>query len=169
MTTDEDYMKEALRLSEQADALNEVPVGAVVVINGEVVGRGFNRPISTDDPTAHAEIEAIRDAAKRLGNYRLADAELFVTVEPCTMCAGAIVHSRIKRVVFGTVEPKAGAVCSQHQLFSEPWINHQPSYTKGILAEECATRVSAFFRRRREEKKAARRSNYVTSEGRTER
>ena len=153
MNHDEIFMREALVQADLADQANEVPVGAVVVVNGEIVGRGFNQPISSCDPSAHAEIQALRDAAEKLQNYRLVDAELFVTVEPCTMCAGAIIHSRIKRVVFGTTEPKAGAVCSQQQVFSEPWVNHQPAYTKGVLAEECSAKVSAFFKRRRAEKK----------------
>lgn len=154
--SDEDLMREAMVEAQKADELNEVPVGAIVVLEGEIVGRGYNRPISEHDPSAHAEIEAIRDAAANVENYRLVDAELFVTVEPCTMCAGAIVHSRIKRVVFGASEPKAGAVCSQTQLFAEPWLNHAPSYTKGVLAEECSAMVSQFFKRRRAEKKASR-------------
>lgn len=153
MNHDEIFMREALVQADLADQANEVPVGAVVVVNGEIVGRGFNQPISSCDPSAHAEIQALRDAAGKLQNYRLVDAELFVTVEPCTMCAGAIIHSRIKRVVFGTSEPKAGAVCSQQQVFSESWVNHQPTYTKGVLAEECSAKVSAFFKRRRAEKK----------------
>lgn len=153
MNHDEMFMREALVQADLADQANEVPVGAVVVVNGEIVGRGFNQPISSCDPSAHAEIQALRDAAEKLQNYRLVDAELFVTVEPCTMCAGAIIHSRIKRVVFGTTEPKAGAVCSQQQVFSEPWVNHQPAYTKGVLAEECSAKVSTFFKRRRAEKK----------------
>jgi len=156
VSKDEYYMREALALADHAEKANEVPVGAVVVLNGDIIGRGFNQPISGCDPSAHAEIQALRDAAKTVRNYRIVDAELYVTVEPCTMCAGAIIHSRIKRVIFGADEPKSGAVCSQQQIFSEPWVNHQPSYTKGVLGPECSEKVSAFFRRRRAEKKQGR-------------
>ncbi len=125
----------------------------MVVRDGEIIGRGWNHPISGCDPTAHAEIQALRDAAARVGNYRLIDCDLYVTIEPCTMCAGAIVHARIRRVVFGALEPKAGAVCSRGELFAQPWLNHHVQWQGGVLEERCSARISAFFRHRREQKK----------------
>lgn len=148
------WMTQALLLAERAAALNEVPVGAVVVLDDQLIGEGWNQPISGHDPTAHAEIMALRDAAAKTENYRLAGATLYVTIEPCTMCAGAIVHARIKRVVFGAVEPKAGAVVSNNQLFDQSWLNHWPEFTAGVMAEPCSDAISQFFRRRRAEKKA---------------
>ncbi len=148
-------MHEALALADHAENAGEVPVGAVVVLDGEVVGEGWNHPISGHDPTAHAEIMALRDAAARVGNYRLVGAELYVTIEPCTMCAGAIVHSRVSRVIYGASEEKAGVVDSNCQLFQQPWVNHQVEVTSGILADACRQKISAFFQRRRAEKKAA--------------
>lgn len=153
--TDLQWMERALELADRAEKLNEVPVGALVVLDGEIVGEGWNHPISGNDPTAHAEMMALRAAAKRVGNYRLVGAELFVTIEPCTMCAGAIVHSRIKRVVYGATEAKSGAVDSNCQLFSQLWINHDVQVTRGVLAEKCSNKISAFFQRRRAEKKIA--------------
>ena len=144
------FMRQALALAERAAEAGEVPVGALVVLDGQVVGEGWNRPISGHDPTAHAEIMALRDAAARVGNYRLPGAELYVTIEPCTMCAGAIVHARIGRVVFGATEPKAGAVVSNAHTFDQSWLNHWPDYQGGVLADECSARISAFFRARRE-------------------
>lgn len=155
---DESWMREALKLADYAESLGEVPVGAVVVLDGEVIGRGWNQPITGHDPTAHAEIIALRDAAERLENYRMPRAELFVTIEPCTMCAGAIVHSRVSRVVYGATEEKSGAVTSNCSLFSQPWLNHKVELAAGVLAQECSEKISNFFRRRREEKKAAKRS-----------
>jgi|TARA_R110002050_G_scaffold5503_10_gene24362 tRNA(adenine34) deaminase len=149
------WMHEALALADHAENAGEVPVGAVVVLDGEVVGEGWNHPISGHDPTAHAEIMALRDAAARVGNYRLVGAELYVTIEPCTMCAGAIVHSRVSRVIYGASEEKAGVVDSNCQLFQQPWVNHQVEVTSGILADACRQKISAFFQRRRAEKKAA--------------
>ncbi|MDO6562799.1 tRNA adenosine(34) deaminase TadA [Amphritea sp. 1_MG-2023] len=149
------WMSRALQLAEQAAVVDEVPVGAVVVLDNQMIGEGWNQPISGQDPSAHAEIMALRDAAKNMANYRLSDATLYVTIEPCTMCAGAIVHARIKRVVFGALEPKAGAVVSQSQLFEQPWLNHWPEWTGGVMAESCREAISRFFRRRRAEKKAA--------------
>lgn len=143
------WMLQALQLARQAEQLGEVPVGAVLVKDGEILGQGFNAPISSSDPTLHAEIAAIRDAAKHVQNYRLVDTTLYVTLEPCAMCAGAIVHARIARVVFGAREPKAGAVCSQHQFFDEAYLNHRPGLTAGVLAEECGKILSDFFRQRR--------------------
>jgi tRNA(adenine34) deaminase len=151
---DERWMDEALLMAMQADALDEVPVGAVVVLDGEIVGRGWNRPISGHDPTAHAEIMALREAAAAIGNYRLVGADLYVTIEPCTMCAGAIVHGRIRRLVFGATEPKSGAVVSNGQLLQQAWLNHGVAVEGGIRAEECSACISDFFRRRREHKRA---------------
>ncbi len=153
MEQDQLYMQQALELAQRAAELGEVPVGALVVLDGEVIGEGWNRPISGHDPTAHAEIMALREAADRVGNYRLVGASLYVTIEPCTMCAGAIVHARIERVVFGTTEPKAGALVSNQQLFDQPWLNHHPVYEGGLMADECAAVISDFFKRRREEQK----------------
>ncbi|MBN0988194.1 tRNA adenosine(34) deaminase TadA [Amphritea pacifica] len=148
------WMEHALQLAKRASDAGEVPVGAVVVLDGKVIGEGWNQPICGHDPTAHAEIMALRDAATRIGNYRLVGATLYVTIEPCTMCAGAIIHARVERVVFGATEPKAGAVISNALLFDQPWINHWPEYLGGVLAERCSDAISAFFRRRRSEKKA---------------
>lgn len=148
------WMTYALELAQQAADAGEVPVGAVVVLDDKVIGEGWNQPISGHDPTAHAEIMALRDAAAKIGNYRLSGATLYVTIEPCTMCAGAIIHARIKRVVFGATEPKAGAVISNALLFDQSWVNHWPEYRGGVLAEACSAAISAFFRHRREEKKA---------------
>lgn len=142
-------MREALRLAAQAGALGEVPVGAVVVLDGLIIGRGFNRPISGVDPTAHAEVVALRQAAAYLGNYRLTGADLYVTVEPCTMCAGALVHARIARVVFGTREPRAGAVVSTAQVLSAPGLNHRVDIIEGLLSDEAQRLMQEFFRARR--------------------
>lgn len=145
---DETYMREALALAGEAAALGEVPVGAVVVLDGAVVGRGFNRPIAAADPTAHAEVMALRDAAARLGNYRLTHAALYVTLEPCAMCAGAMMHARVARVVFGAADPKTGACGSVVDLFASP-LNHHATVTGGVLGGECGARLSAFFAERR--------------------
>lgn len=150
---DEYWMRRALTLALEAGALNEVPVGAVIVRDGLVIGEGFNQPISKSDPTAHAEITALRRAAKELGNYRLLGATMYVTVEPCAMCAGAIIHGRLARLVYSAAEPKAGAVCSHLQLFDQAQMNHKVVWQGGVLAEESAALVQAFFARRREEKK----------------
>ncbi|MBA4502516.1 tRNA adenosine(34) deaminase TadA [Marinobacterium sp. 3-1745] len=150
---DRPYMQRALEMAQRAADLGEVPVGAVVVLDGEVIGEGWNRPISGHDPTAHAEIMALREAAAKVGNYRLVGATLYVTIEPCTMCAGAIVHARIERVIFGTTEPKAGALVSNQKLFDQSWLNHHPSYQGGVMAEQCAAVISDFFKRRRDERK----------------
>ena len=146
---DETYMRAALVLAKQAYALGEVPVGAVVVKDGEIIGRGFNQPISSQDPTTHAEIVALREAAKRLKNYRLVNCELFVTLEPCMMCVGAMFHSRLKRVVFGAMEPKTGVVGSLLDLSAESKLNHHATFVGGVLAEECAAILKAFFAERR--------------------
>ncbi|WP_415895664.1 tRNA adenosine(34) deaminase TadA [Neptuniibacter sp. PT34_22] len=151
---DERWMEDALLLADRAEEINEVPVGAIVVLDGEVIGRGWNQPISGHDPTAHAEILALRDAAANVGNYRLVGADLYVTIEPCTMCTGAIVHSRIRRVIFGAVEAKAGAVQSNGQLLDQAWMNYRVEVEAGVLAERCSEKISAFFKRRRAEIKA---------------
>jgi tRNA(adenine34) deaminase len=145
---DPDFMREALALAAEAEALGEVPVGAIVVSDGAVVGRGCNKPISSNDPTAHAEVVAMRDAAARVGNYRLTGATLYVTLEPCAMCAGAIMHARVARVVFGAPDPKTGACGSVVDLFATP-LNHHAVVTGGVLAGECSARLSAFFSERR--------------------
>ena len=142
-------MREALALARQADAQGEVPVGAVVVVDGECVGRGRNSPITTADPTAHAEMEALRMAGRAVGNYRLPGAALYVTVEPCAMCAGAMVHARVERLVYGAPEPKSGAVASTARLFESPGVNHRVEVTAGVLADECAQLLIDFFAARR--------------------
>ena len=146
---DEDYMRLALELAEQAAAAGEVPVGALVVKDGLIVGRGFNAPISTHDPSAHAEIQALRDAGKQLGNYRLVGCTLYVTLEPCAMCAGAIQHARIARLVYGASDPKTGACGSVVDLMQEARLNHHAAVQGGVLAEQCGLRLSAFFAARR--------------------
>jgi tRNA(adenine34) deaminase len=143
------WMGAALALARQAASLDEVPVGAVVVRQGEVVGRGYNAPISRRDPTAHAEIMALREAALRLDNYRLVECELFVTLEPCVMCAGAILHARIARVVFGAGDPKSGACGSVVDLFAEQRLNFHAAVRGGVLAQECGRLLSEFFSARR--------------------
>lgn len=142
-------MRAALELAQQGLEAGEVPVGAVVVKDGEIVGRGFNAPISRHDPTAHAEIMALRDAAARLGNYRLVGCELYVTLEPCAMCSGAIMHARIARVVFGARDPKTGACGSVTDLFADRRLNHHTEVTGGMMAEECGALLSRFFAARR--------------------
>ena len=146
---DEYFMREALSLAGAAECLGEVPVGAVVVRDGVIVGRGFNSPIGASDPTAHAEIAALRDAARNLGNYRLPGCELFVTLEPCAMCAGAILHSRIARVVYGARDPKTGVHGSVVDLFAVERLNHHTEVLGGVLAEECGRMLTAFFAARR--------------------
>lgn len=149
--SDQDFMQQALALAQEAAAQGEVPVGALVVLDGQVIGRGFNQPIGRHDPTAHAEIMALRDAALTMGNYRLPGCTLYVTVEPCVMCSGAIQHARIARVVYGTVEPKTGACGSVLDLFAEPRLNHHAEVEAGLLAEESASLIASFFQRRRAE------------------
>lgn len=142
-------MREALGLADEAGAAGEVPVGAVVVLDGQVIGRGFNRPISSHDPTAHAEIVALRDASARVGNYRLVGAELFVTVEPCAMCAGAMMHARIATLIYGTPEPRTGAIESAMRMQDHPAFNHRFTVVSGILAAECRAKLQSFFKERR--------------------
>lgn len=143
------FMQEALHLAAQAGASGEVPVGAVVVREGEIIGSGHNRMISKNDPTAHAEINALRDAAQNVGNYRLVDCALYVTLEPCVMCAGAIMHARIGRVIFGAADPKTGACGSVVNLFAEERLNHHAELTDGVLSEACAQQLKEFFALRR--------------------
>ncbi|MBS1156374.1 MAG: tRNA adenosine(34) deaminase TadA [Proteobacteria bacterium] len=154
--TDMDFMRLALAEAQKAAALGEVPVGAVVVLDGEVIASGFNQPISRHDPSAHAEMLALRAAAEKLGNYRLPGCELFVTLEPCIMCAGAMMHARLARVVFAAPDPKTGAAGSVINPFEERRLNHHTEVLGGVLAEEAAQMLSGFFSRRREEQKAAR-------------
>ena len=146
---DDDFMGRALDLARQAGAAGEVPVGCVVVHDGEIVGRGWNQPIGRHDPTAHAEIMALRDAADRLGNYRLPGCTLYVTLEPCAMCAGAIMHARIGRVVFGARDPKTGVAGSVIDLFAESRLNHHAAVAGGVLADPCGALLSSFFAARR--------------------
>ena len=152
MSTDEFYMAKALHLAEQAGAADEVPVGAVVVCDGEVIGEGYNQPISACDPTAHAEIVAMRNAASQINNYRLSDCDLYVTIEPCTMCVGAMVHGRIRRIVFGALEPRAGALNSQLQLMDQSHYNHSIEVRGGVLERQCSELISSFFRQKRKPK-----------------
>ena len=149
---DEFFMREALSLARSAECLGEVPVGAVVVFEGKIVGRGFNSPIGESDPTAHAEIAALRDAARSLENYRLPGCELFVTLEPCAMCAGAILHSRISRVVYGARDLKTGVHGSVVDLFAVERLNHHTEVVGGVLADECGQILSGFFAARRSKK-----------------
>ncbi|MEZ0329961.1 MAG: tRNA adenosine(34) deaminase TadA [Methylophilaceae bacterium] len=143
------FMQQALQLAKQASEAGEVPVGAVVVKDNVVIGKGSNAPISANDPTAHAEIVAMRDAAQHLGNYRLVDCTLYVTLEPCAMCSGAIQHARIARLVYGASDPKTGACGSVINLMDEPKLNHHTEVTQGILACECGSLLSEFFAARR--------------------
>ena len=149
MPSDADFLRQALALAEDAARLGEVPVGAVVVKDGEVIGRGANRPISSADPTAHAEIVALREAAARLGNYRLAGCALYVTLEPCAMCVGAMLHARLARVVFGARDPKTGACGSVVDLPAVGALNHHAAFEGGVLAEECGAVLRKFFAERR--------------------
>jgi tRNA(adenine34) deaminase len=174
--TDDDFMRQALELASQARAAGEVPVGAVVVLDGKIIGRGFNAPISRHDPSAHAEMMALRDAAQRLGNYRLVDCELFVTLEPCLMCAGAIMHARIARLVYGASDPKTGACGSVVDAFGEfnpsPGkgrageglrLNHHTAVSGGVLAQECGAMLSDFFAMRRAQQKKEGRAEQAES------
>ena len=148
--TDQEWlMQEAIALAERAASLNEVPVGAVVAVDGTIIGRGHNQPISANDPSAHAEIVALRDAAAKTGNYRLPEATLVVTLEPCAMCAGAIIQSRVKHLIFGASDPKTGACGSVIDLLAEQRLNHHTEVSHGVLAADCAAQLQAFFRARR--------------------
>ena len=149
MDPDERFMRAALEQALEAGRRGEVPVGAVVVVDEKIVGAGFNQPIGAQDPTAHAEIVAMRDAAKQLGNYRLRGATLYVTIEPCQMCVGAMVHARVARLVYGTREPKAGAIESAMRAHEHPALNHRITATGGVLEEECRGVIQEFFREKR--------------------
>jgi tRNA(adenine34) deaminase len=151
--TDEHYMRRALELAKQGEALGEVPVGAVIVKDAQIIGEGFNQPISSCDPTAHAEVVALRDAASRIENYRLTGCTLYVTIEPCTMCAGSLIHARIKRLVFGAAEPKSGVVGSNDNALLLPHFNHNIETVTGVLADECSAIMSGFFAARRAARK----------------
>jgi len=151
--TDEHYMRRALELAKQGETLGEVPVGAVIVKDDQIIGEGFNQPISSCDPTAHAEVVALRDAASRIENYRLTDCTLYVTIEPCTMCAGSLIHARIKRLVFGATEPKSGVVGSNDNALLLPHFNHSIETVSGVLSDECSAIMSNFFTARRAARK----------------
>lgn len=146
---DDGYMREALLLAQHAWNIGEVPVGAVVVKDGKIIGCGFNQPISLNDPTSHAEIVALRDAAQRLENYRLVGCELFVTLEPCMMCVGAMLHARLKRVIFGASDPKTGVCGSLIDLPAETRLNHHATFVGGVLAKDCSEMLTGFFQSRR--------------------
>ena len=147
--TDTEYMQIALDLAHQAALNGEVPVGAIIVKDGFIIGRGSNAPIGLHDPTAHAEIIAMRQAAQRLGNYRLVDCTLYVTLEPCAMCSGAMQHARIEKLVYGASDPKTGACGSVINLMAEPKLNHHTEVVSGVLADECGAVLTAFFKQRR--------------------
>jgi tRNA(adenine34) deaminase len=149
MISDEMWMEEALREAQRAAAAGEVPVGAVMVCGDKIVGRGGNRNLADNDPTAHAEIVALRQAAREVGNHRLPDCDMFVTIEPCAMCAGALVHARLRRLVYGADDPKAGAVRSVLQVLNHPRLNHIMEVTSGVLAARCAELLQAFFAEKR--------------------
>jgi tRNA(adenine34) deaminase len=149
---DDLFMREALALAQEAQEAGEVPIGAVIVVDGEIVGRGRNAVIGQHDPSAHAEILALRDAGAKLGNYRLLGTTLYVTVEPCSMCAGAIMHSRVARVVYGAADPKTGACGSVVDLFADPRLNHHATVAGGVAAEACAKLLSDFFAGKRKDK-----------------
>lgn len=146
---DERFMRRAIELAREAEVAGEVPVGAVIVRDGEILAEGFNRPISTHDPTAHAEMVALRAAAARLDNYRLLGTTLYVTLEPCAMCAGAMVHARVQRIVYAATDPRAGAAGSIFNVVHNPALNHRLEVTPGVLGDECATMLRNFFVARR--------------------
>jgi len=148
---DEHWMRHAMQLAERAEAAGEVPVGAVLVLDGELVAEGWNRPIGTHDPAAHAEVVVLRSAGEILGNYRLTGSTLYVTLEPCLMCVGTIVHARVARLVYGAADPKSGFVNTLCEGFSLPGLNHRPAVTAGVLAGDCSEQLKSFFRARRGE------------------
>lgn len=149
MTGPEQWMQCALELAARASALGEVPVGALVVLENRIIGEGWNQPISSNDPTAHAEIMALRSAASRVNNYRLPGADLYVTLEPCVMCAGALIHARIARVIFGARDPKGGAAGSVFDVLPTDRLNHAVAVTSGVMETECATILREFFQLKR--------------------
>ena len=159
LTQDQHWMQKALTLAERAGAQGEVPVGAVLVRDGAIIGEGWNCPIASNDPCAHAEIIALREAAKHVNNYRLVDTTLYVTIEPCTMCAGAMVHARIARLVYAATESKSGVIESNGCIFEQAFLNHKVAFTGGVLAEQSSRLISEFFRRRRLEKKLPQATN----------
>ncbi|MGF1699241.1 tRNA adenosine(34) deaminase TadA [Photobacterium makurazakiensis] len=163
--SDEDFMRRAMVLAAKAEAEGEVPVGAVIVHNGQVIGEGWNRSITQHDATAHAEIMALRQAGQVLQNYRLLDAVLYVTLEPCPMCAGAMVHSRIGKVIFGAPDLKTGAAGSIMNLLDYEQVNHHVAIESGLLADECRAQLQAFFKRRRAEKKAEKKARQAAEKG----
>ena len=151
---DREFMAQAIALAGQAEQIGEVPVGALVVFDGQIIGQGYNQTISLHDPCAHAEIMALRQAAQNLSNHRLSGCDLYVTLEPCTMCVGALIHARIQRLVYAASEPKAGAVASQMQLLGQPYYNHLVQVISGVMADESSTMLSSFFKQRRKQHKA---------------
>ena len=151
---DQEFMAQAITLATQAQQIGEVPVGALVVCDGQIIGQGYNQTINLHDPCGHAEIMALRQAAQTLGNHRLSGCDLYVTLEPCTMCVGALIHARIRRLVYAASEPKAGAVVSQMQLLKQPHFNHSVQVISGVMAEESGTMLSSFFKQRRKQHKA---------------
>lgn len=159
ITTDEKYMRQAIELAELAQSQGEIPVGAVLVCNDEVVATGWNQSIQLHDPSAHAEMIAVRAAGEQVANYRMLDCTLYVTLEPCPMCAGLLVHSRIKRLVYGAADLKTGSAGSVFNLVANDKLNHQVAITSGVLGDECSTMLSAFFKQRRAEKKALKQAN----------
>jgi tRNA(adenine34) deaminase len=167
--TDEIFMRAALDLAAQAEACGEIPVGAVIVKDGEIVGRGYNHPISAHDPTAHAEIVAMRDAAVRLANYRLSGCDLYVTLEPCAMCAGAMLHARIGRVIYGAPDPKTGACGSVIDLVSDARLNHHAEVTAGVLAVDARAMLQRFFAARRCSGRSVQKPLHVVVSGRGKR
>lgn len=146
---DEQWLQQAISLAKHAASIGEVPVGALIVEDGQIIGMGYNQPITTCDPSAHAEIVALRQAAKTIGNYRLTNAVLYCTLEPCAMCAGAIIQARLAKVVFSALDPKAGAVCSVFQLLSQSALNHRVPFEHGLLAESAGQLLTQFFKERR--------------------
>jgi tRNA(adenine34) deaminase len=158
----EHFMRQALEQARRAAACGEVPVGAVVVKDGQVIGRGHNSPLSAQDPTAHAEVLALREAARTLGNYRLEGCTLYVTLEPCTMCSGAMLHARVDAVVYGAAEPRTGAAGSVLDVFGYPAINHQTRVLRGVLAAQCSALMAEFFQLRRQEKRRSSRTRSGT-------
>ena len=147
--SDEHWMQRALELAKKAETQEEVPVGAILVKDDQLIGEGWNHPVSANDPTAHAEITAMRAASEKLQNYRLPGTTLFVTLEPCTMCVGAMIHARIERLVFGAYEPKTGAVTSVFNILQSPEYNHRVNFQGGVLEDECASLLKEFFQARR--------------------
>lgn len=147
--SDAQWMEQALQRARRAAALGEVPVGAIVVLDGQIIGEGWNQPLDDHDPTAHAEVRALRDAARRVGNYRLTGASLYVTLEPCLMCSGAMLHARVARIVYGAADPKTGVAGSVMNIFANRQLNHHAQVYGGVLAEQCAAELQAFFANRR--------------------